>query len=129
MPRVGWIEGLFCMTLLVGCGFSGTPRPEDASAPRDYWAAAQTQTPAPCSPKVEILTRAEVRRPYREIGSLSATCYPGAPTLCEQRLSARACVLHADALILNEPESGGTPPGASAQSQISLAARAVRWTD
>lgn len=112
--------------MLAGCGFAGTPRVEDALAPRDYF--AQTQGPPACIPEVEVLTRLQVVRPYRVIGSLSATCYPGAPKLCEQRLAARACVLHADALIVSDPEAGATPPGSSGQSLISVAARAVIWT-
>jgi hypothetical protein len=114
---------------LGGCVSLPTPRAEDASAPSDYLASANTAA-ATCAPEVELLrSAAEVRRPFRQLADLSATCYPGAPRVCENRLLARACELRADALVLNEATSGGTPPGASSQSRISLSGRAVRWSD
>jgi hypothetical protein len=104
-----------------------TPRLEDASAPNDAY--EQTRG-APCEPPVELLrSESEARRPYRDVASLSASCYPGAPRLCENRLLARACELKADAVILRPSVPGGTPVGASKQSQISVDARAVRWAE
>jgi hypothetical protein len=113
----------------VGCSsMSLTPRLQDSQAPRDYLAEAKPSKQS-CDPPVELVrSPTDAQRPYREIASLSATCYPGAPTLCEQRLLQRACEHQADALILTESEPGGSPPGASGQSQISISGRAVRWT-
>jgi hypothetical protein len=71
----------------------------------------------------------ELIRPYQEVATVSATCYPGTPRLCEQRLTQRACELKADAVILVESTAGGTPAGSSTQSQIAMSGRAVRWTE
>jgi len=113
----------------VGCSsLSLTPRIQDSPAPHDYFAEAKPTKQA-CDPPVELVrSSADEHRPYHEIASLSASCYPGAPTLCEQRLLQNACEHQADALILSESEPGASPPGASGQSQISLSGRAVRWT-
>lgn len=105
-----------------------TPRPQDAPAPREYFRQT-TEAPAQCDPPVEVLrSAAEANRPYREIATLSASCYPGTPRLCEDRLARRACERKADAIILMDSASGGTPPGSSGQSEISMSGRAVRWT-
>lgn len=69
----------------------------------------------------------EAVRPYRELATLSANCYPGAPRVCEDQLKERACALHADAVILLGPEKGGSPPGASSRPQMAMSGRAVRW--
>ncbi len=115
--------------LLSGCSTVLTPRSEDASALPDSYRQA-TAPPVDCEPMVELLrSAAEVRRPYRQVADLSATCYPGAPRVCEQRLLARACQLHATAVVLSEPTAEGTPPGASGQSRVSMSGRAVRWSD
>jgi hypothetical protein len=105
-----------------------TPRPEDAPAPRDYFRQA-TAPKRRCEPAVEVLrSPAEARGNYKELASLSASCYPGTPRLCEDRLAERACELKADAIILMAPTAGGTPPNTSGQSEISMSARAVRWS-
>ncbi len=126
----GWLTGVSAWALLVGCaaGPSLTPRLEDASAPSDFY---HSLVPAErkCKRDVPVLEAAEVGgRAYHEVSAISATCSPGSPAVCRQQLSERACELHADALILNEPPSGGgTPPGASGQSAIAMSARAVNW--
>jgi len=115
------------VTTSSGCLVGATPRLEDASAPHDSYQQTRAVT---CDPPVELLrSESEARRPYREVASLSASCYPGAPKLCENRLLARACELQASAVILRPSAPGGTPVGASKQSQISVDARAVRWTE
>ncbi|HET9931038.1 MAG TPA: hypothetical protein VFQ35_10135 [Polyangiaceae bacterium] len=116
---------LLCGCVAVSC--LATPRPQDAPAPRDYFHQAKAPS-STCEPRVEVLrSAAEALRPYREVATLSASCYPGTPRLCEDRLAQRACELKADAVILMEPTSGGTPPGSSGQSEISMSGRAVRW--
>lgn len=116
--------GLLAVT---ACAVMGLPRIEDSPAPREYYEQTTTAE-STCSPPVELLRSAsEVVRPYREVATLSATCYPGTPRLCEQRLKERACELKAEAIILMAPTPGGTPSGASTQSQVSLSGRAVRW--
>lgn len=114
-------------SVLFGC--LATPRIEDAPAPRDY--LRQSAGPKrSCDALVEVVRSAgEVRRPYREIATLSASCYPGMPKVCEDRLTERACELKADAVILMPSVAGGTPPGASTQSEVSMSGRAVVWKD
>jgi hypothetical protein len=116
--------------LLSGCGATPalTPRLEDSSAPSDYVRGLLPHE-SKCHPEVPVLDADEVEgRAYDEISTISATCYPGAPGACKRTLADRACELKADAVILSEPVAGGSPPGASGQSQTSLSARAVRWT-
>ena len=104
-----------------------TPRLQDASAPGDFYRALRPAERT-CERDVAVLSAAEVGgRSYREVSMISATCYPGAPNACRQTLRQRACELHADALILTDGESGGTPLGASSQSVVSLSAHAVNW--
>lgn len=113
-----------------GCGLMATPRPEDNAAPSEYYNKLKSpeRTQSSCSPPVELLrSTSEALRPYDELATLSASCYPGTPSLCEDRLTQRACELKADAVILMQPTAGGTPPGSSTQSQISMSGRAVRW--
>jgi hypothetical protein len=115
----------YCLT---GC-FALTPRNEDAPAPRDAYEQVTGSRPS-CEPMVELLrSAAQTPRPYRELASLSATCSPGARELCERRLLERACQLRANAVILSPDTPGGTPPGASFLSQISVSGRAVRWSE
>jgi hypothetical protein len=124
-------KNLTVLAVLVG-GCAGnpvlTPRAEDASAPRDFYRALNPGKPG-CKPAVSVLHENEVGdRKYHEVSRISATCYPGAPAVCRQTLSERACELKADALILSQaPEGGATPAGASGQSAISVSARAVNW--
>jgi hypothetical protein len=116
--------------LLCGCGATPalTPRLEDASAPPDYLRALRPHE-SKCHPEVPVLDADEVEgRASDEVSTISATCYPGAPEACKRTLADRACELKADAVILSEPVAGGSPPGASGQSQMSLSGRAVRWT-
>lgn len=121
-----WIAPLVSPTLLA-CLTLPTPRIEDASAPRDYYRQASLSEQS-CDPPVEIVpSPSRARLAYREIASLSARCYPGSPRVCELRLAERACALKADAVILTEGTSDGTPPGGSQQSEISMYGRAVRW--
>jgi hypothetical protein len=106
-----------------------TPRAEDSHAPSEY--LAEVRAPAQrCNPPVELLrSAAEVQRPFTELASLSASCYPGTPAVCEQLLLQHACDRQADAVILMPAQAGATPLGASGQSQVSMSGRAVRWTD
>lgn len=132
-PRVGEMRlglKLACLVAcLVNCGYGLTPRTEDAAAPGDAYRQVLGPRPS-CEPMVELLrSSAEARRPYREVGSLSATCSPGARELCERRLLERACELQASAVILSPDEPDGTPLGASTSSRIAVSGRAVRWSD
>lgn len=119
---------------VAGCGTASTvaltsalPRAQDAPAPHDYYREL-TPAASKCRPAVPVLTPAEVGgRTYHELGSLSASCYPGAPAVCKRTLSESACEHHADAAVLTDSSADGSPPGASGQSQVSMSARAVRW--
>jgi hypothetical protein len=114
----------------IGCGgYALTPHHEDVAAPGDAYQQALGPRPE-CEPMVELLRSPTLaQRPYRELASLSATCSPGSRELCERRLLDRACQLRASAVILTPDAGGGTPPGASTQSRISMSGRAVRWTE
>jgi hypothetical protein len=124
--RLASRRALLLTTGVLSLACVGTPRIEDAPAPRDYFRAAQPARR--CAHRVELLrSAAEVQRPYRELASISASCYPGTPTVCENRLTERACDLQADAVILLPSAAGGTPLGASTQSQVSSNGKAVVW--
>jgi hypothetical protein len=126
LPRA---ERFLCAAaaLSYGCGATGTPRLQDAPAPRDFLAQVHDKE-APCDHEVVVFRPgAPIARPYKEVGSLSATCSPGAADICERRLRERACALGADGLVLLEPTAGPNPAGASNQSLISRDGRAIRW--
>src|SRR3954454_10308406 len=87
---------------LLGC-WAATPRPEDAHAPRDFYAQIHPAE-SKCDRDIAMLPPgATPGRPYKEVASLSATCSPGSIELCERRLKERACELGADALVPTEP--------------------------
>jgi len=104
----------------------GTPRVEDAPAIQDY--VRQAHPPAKtCHRHVELHRSAPVDEgDYVVVATLSATCYPGAPSICEQSLTERACKLGADILVVVDTAARGTPAGASGQSLSSLSARAMK---
>lgn len=113
---------------VAGCTPLGFHRVQEATAPREYRAALRPHEL--CAPEVEVVRSvADANRPYREVANLSANCYPGVLSLCEQRLLDRACELNADAIILTEPKAGGTPPGGTTDSRVVRSALAVRWTE
>jgi hypothetical protein len=116
-----------CIAALPAC-LALTPHPEDAQAPRDFY--RQVRPPAStCKRMVEVLSpETPIRRPYKELSALSATCSPGARSVCERRLKDRACERGADAVLLNA-DAGPTPAGASSLSEISVSGRAVAWAD
>jgi hypothetical protein len=118
---------LLAVAAVSGCALIGTPRIEDSAAPGDFYVVAQTSDP-PCGSPVELV-RADSApsRPFRELARVSASCSPGAPRLCERRLLVRACELKADAVLMLPLAAGGTPPGSSAQSQVTASGRVVRW--
>jgi hypothetical protein len=104
----------------------GTPRVQDAPAIQDY-ARQVHHPPKKCDHHIELHRSAPFDEGnYVAIATLSATCYPGAPAICEQSLIERACKLGADILIVVEASAGGTPTGASGQSLSSMSARAMR---
>ncbi len=125
MPTPALLAALLAFVCAgVGCA---TPRLEDALAPRQYREAARPHEL--CAPEVELVRSAsQVNRPYREVANLSATCYPGVPSVCERHLLDRACELRANAIILTETQAGGTPMGGAKDSRIARSAIAVRWT-
>jgi hypothetical protein len=116
----------FAASHLAAC-WAATPRPEDAHAPRDFY--AQLRPPErKCDRDVAILPAgATPGRPHKEVSSLSATCSPGAIDVCDQRLKERACELGADAIVMVEPTPGPNPAGASGQRLVSRSGRAIRW--
>jgi hypothetical protein len=121
-------RGLLVVVAL-SCAPALTPRPQDSSAPRDFYAQFSREKPA-CDREVAVLPAgSSTGRTYKEVASISATCSPGSIELCEERLKSRACELGADAVIETEPAPGATPSGASGQSLVSRGARAIRWTN
>lgn len=108
---------------------AATPNTEDAMAPQDFYAQVRPE-PSKCGRSIEVVPSGTFpSRPFQELSRMSATCSPGAKSLCERRLEQRACALGADAVILDHAQPGAVPPGASPQSQISLSGRAVRWEE
>ncbi len=132
--RAVTVCGAVSVALAALCGCATTPSdvlavpsPDDSLALRDYYRELKPSQ-SKCHPAVPVLSEAEVGgRTYHEVGSLSATCYPGAPAVCKRTLSESACAHQADAAILVESAPGGSPPGASGQAQVSMSARAIRW--
>jgi hypothetical protein len=117
---------LVAASAMAGC-IGTIPRPEDASAPRDFYKQV-SEKEKPCDRPVQLLPPgAPLGRRYRELANLSATCSPGSVELCERRLKERACALGADALLFSDAESGPNPAAAPIQSLVSRSARALQW--
>lgn len=120
------------MSLLAsGCMRMATPRIEDAAAPRDAYAQIKRGTgESECDKQISLWrSEAEVVRHFEQVATISSTCSPGAPSVCEQHLRKRACELEADAVLLGESNSGSSPWGGSSRSLVSLSGRAIRWLD
>jgi hypothetical protein len=135
-PRVvplGFMQGLKAASIaaavsLLGCGLAGTPRAQDAPAPRDFYAQLKPDDPPACRRPVRVFEPSASLPGYQVMSSMSVTCSPGALDVCERRLRARACELQADAVILEEASGpAGVPPGASSQSLVTRGGRAIRW--
>ena len=117
----------FFLQLAMGSLCVGTPRMQDAPAPRDFYKEV-SEKETPCDRPVSVVPAGSLpARPYREIANLSATCSPGSMDLCERRLKQRACELGADALLLEEAAGGPNPSAVPIQSLVSRNARALRW--
>ncbi|HMI86770.1 MAG TPA: hypothetical protein VK550_21905 [Polyangiaceae bacterium] len=111
----------------LGSCIAGTPRLQDASAPRDFYKEV-SEKEAACDRPVQLLPAGTLPgRRYRELASLSATCSPGSVELCDRRLKERACALGADAVLLGEGEPGASPAAIPMQSLVSRNARALKW--
>jgi hypothetical protein len=119
--------GLLLVVHALGGCWALTPRIEDATAPRDFYAQTQPSK-SKCVREIAVFPPGALpARPHKDVASLSATCYPGALELCEQRMKDRACELGGDALLLLESTAGPNPAGASRQSLVARSGRAVRW--
>jgi hypothetical protein len=115
-------------TLAFGCSPLLSSATLCDSCPAASVYVAEAKPAKPCDPPVELLRAPEdAHRPYVEVASLSSTCYPGTPELCERMLLQHACEHQADAVILVPAQAGATPVGAP-QPHISMSGRAVRWT-
>lgn len=125
------LRGVAMMALLLTTGCAATPRTADHAAPYDaYRQLRQLHDEPHCDHRVQLLrSRSEAVHPYRQIASLSATCSPGALSVCEREMLDRACALGADAIILDPHARRGTPWNASNQPLALSSALAVRWTD
>ncbi len=110
-----------------GCKLFAPMRVEDGQAPADFYREV-SQSQKPCSHSVRLLRAGQVpEQPYDELSLLSSTCSPSSPGLCDRILLERGCERGADAVLVLEPEAGGTPRGASTLSQISKNGKAVRY--
>jgi hypothetical protein len=124
------VIGATCVAnaLLLGCGVTGTPRPQDAPAPRDFYAQLKGDDDSACARPIRVFGEFDSVPEHEVVSSMSVTCSPGALEVCERRLQSRACELEADAVILEKAgSSGAVPPGASSQSLISRGGQAIRW--
>jgi hypothetical protein len=118
-----------CAALALSCSSLLSSATLSDSGPPASVYVAQAKPAKPCDPPVELLRAAEdAHRPYVQVASLSSTCYPGTPELCERVLLEHACEHQADAVILVPAQAGATPVGAP-QPQISMSGQAVRWTE
>ena len=126
-PRYRSATWALVASILGGCWPALTPRPQDAHAPRDFY--AQIRPPeSKCEREIAVLPAGSTPgRPHKEVASLSATCSPGSIEVCERRMQERACELGADAVVLVEPSPGPNPVGASGQTLVSRSARAIKW--
>lgn len=87
-----------------------------------------------CLHGVELLSAAELTRPYLEVARLSATCPELSPRKCQQTLLQRGCDLHADAVVVDAssfitPQANALPEARGRRSHGLLAqeARAIRY--
>lgn len=108
-----------------------TPHPEDAAAPGDTVAQLRgADHHSRCSRHVQVVPPAVgVMRPHRSIASISATCSPGTPSVCEQHLRERACELEGDAVILSDRAAEPAPTTGSTRALVARAGQVVRWLD
>jgi hypothetical protein len=114
--------------LALGCASVLSSATLSDSGPPAGVYVAQAKPAKPCDPPVELVrSPGQEQRPFVEVASLSSTCYPGTPELCERTLLEHACEHRADAVILVPAQAGATPVGGP-QPQISMSGRAVRWT-
>ena len=121
LVAAGAVLSLGCSSLLSSATLS------DSGPPASVY-VAQARPAKTCDPPVELVRAAgDAHRPYVTVASLSSTCYPGTPELCERLLLQHACEHQADAVILVPAQAGATPVGAP-QPQISMSGQAVRWT-
>lgn len=127
--RTPRLPSLGLASLMVACtvgDYLATPRAVDAPAIHDY-AKQACKPPDHCPRRIDIFEVTQFdESAYTAVGTISATCYPGARAVCEQTLKARACELDADAVVIVPSASSAVPPGASGQSLSSMTGRALR---
>lgn len=118
--RRGWL-GLLLVAL--GCASNSVSRGAYDFAPPE----------SECLHSVELLSAAQLTRPYLELASLSATCPSLSPRACAQTLLARGCELHADAVVIDAssvlaPRTQFLPPrGRTNRALLAEEARAIRY--
>jgi len=121
------IRSIAVVILLAGCSSMSEMHDADDFALRDSFAAVRAEKG--CERPLEVISSASlIRRPYRQLASLSTSCSPGVPHLCERRLKERACALGADALVYQRNRGGVSYTGA-VYNEVSLDGRALRWVD
>lgn len=126
--RLRWLKIILFGSGTASCIPLGNGRPEDSTAPQEYRASMQPREL--CAPEVELVrSPSSANRPYREVASISASCYPGVLSECERRLLDRACELKAQAIILTDAKAEGAPPGGTTDSRVVRSAIAVRWLE
>lgn len=117
-------------SIALAAGCFGTPRVEDAHAPRAYWEEVVGSRESKCDRPIDVVpAHAMLGRARREVANITVSCYPGVPWVCERLLKERACELGADAVLLSDAEPGPNPAGGSRQSMVSKSGRAVRWEE
>src|SRR3954464_10492156 len=91
--------GSFVLASAACASLALTPRIEDAPALHDYASAAK-KPQTECAHRVDVFEASQVdEAPYKTVGTISATCYPGAKAVCERTLKSRACELDADLVV------------------------------
>jgi hypothetical protein len=124
--------------LLVGVCLTGcitpkliTPNTQDSAAPGDTIVQLRgANDRSRCSRHVQVVPPAVgAMRPFHSIASVSATCSPGTPSVCEQHLRERACELEGDAVILSDKVEQPAPTTGSTRALVARAGQVVRWLD
>jgi hypothetical protein len=108
-----------------------TPNTQDANAPGDTILQLRGASDrSRCSRHVQVVPPAVgATRPFRSIASVSATCSPGALSVCEQHLRERACELQGDAVILSDKVGEPAPTTGSTRALVARSGQVVRWVD
>jgi len=118
---------LLMLSLPTACAVV-TPPFQHVPATAETYASLQPAEHA-CGREIPVLpATTPMMASYRDVGSVSVTCYPGVLGLCDRRLQDGGCRLGADAVIRAAAIDEVPPPlGASKQLLVVRSGRAIRY--